>query len=264
MHARPDMHSSHAPAVVDDPHTPGLVRTLGMWDVTAITAGTILGSAIFVAAAFVPRAVPHPALALLLWVGGGLIVIVGTLTYAELGTMFPGPGGQYIYIKQAFGPLWGFLFGWTSLLAIQAGSNAYLGVAFGEYLGAFLPFFSSTHTIASIPLGPWMWKPNTAQLAGMTAIAVLSTVNYFGTGQGASVQGALTAITLLSVAGLIGFGLLAPATASPEWTAPLPSGNLFMAWAWRSRRSSAASMAGTRRRSAPVRSNVPSAIFHSA
>jgi basic amino acid/polyamine antiporter, APA family len=229
MHARRDMHSSHAPAVVDDSHAPGLVRTLGLWDVTTITAGTILGSAIFVAAAFVPRAVPHPALALLLWVAGGLIVIVGALTYAELGTMFPGPGGQYIYIKQAFGPLWGFLFGWTSLLAIQAGSNAYLGVAFGEYLGAFLPFFSSTHTIASIPLGPWMWKPNTAQLAGMTAIAVLSTVNYFGTRQGASVQGALTAIKLLSVAGLIGFGLLAPATASPEWTAPLPSGNLFMA-----------------------------------
>jgi APA family basic amino acid/polyamine antiporter len=215
--------------MVDDPHTRGLARTLGLWDVTAITAGTILGSAIFVAAAFVPRAVPHPALALLLWVAGGLIVIAGTLTYAELGTMFPGPGGQYHYIKQAFGPLWGFLFGWTSLLAIQAGANAYLGVAFGEYLGAFLPFFSSTHTIASIPLGPWMWKPNTAQFAGMTAIAALSTVNYFGTRQGASVQGALTAIKLLSVAGLIGFGLLAPATASPDWTAPLPTGNLFTA-----------------------------------
>ena len=67
--------------------------------------------------------------------------------------MFPEAGGQYHYIKQAFGPLWGFLFGWTSLLAIQAGANAYLGVAFGEYLGAFMPFFSSTHVIASIPVG---------------------------------------------------------------------------------------------------------------
>ncbi len=176
-----------------------------------------------------PRAVPHPTLALLLWGAGGLIVIAGALTYAELGAMFPESGGQYNYIKQAFGPLWGFLFGWTSLLAIQAGANAYLGVAFGEYLGAFLPFFSSTHTIASIPIGPWMWEPNTAQLAGMTAIAVLSTVNYFGTKQGASVQGALTAIKLLSVAGLIGFGLLAPANVSPDWTAPLPSGNLLTA-----------------------------------
>ena len=139
------------------------------------------------------------------------------------------PGGQYQYLKQAFGPLWGFLFGWTSFLAIQAGANAYLGVAFGEYLGAFIPFFSSTHTIASIPVGPWTWEPNTAQLAGVSAIAVLSTVNYFGTKQGARVQGGLTAIKLLSVAGLIGFGLLAPANVSPDWTAPLPAGNLLTA-----------------------------------
>ena len=217
------------PAAVEEPESRGLVRTLGLWDVTAITAGTILGSAIFLAAAFVPRAVPHPTLALLLWVTGGLIAIAGALTYAELGTMFPEAGGQYQYIKQAFGPLWGFLFGWTSLLAIQAGANAYLGVAFGEYLGAFMPFFSSTHAIASIPMGPWTWEPNTVQLAGVSAIAVLSTVNYFGTRQGARVQGALTAIKLLSVAGLIGFGLLAPARVSPDWTAPLPAGNLLAA-----------------------------------
>ena len=183
----------------------------------------------FVAAAFVPREVPHPTLALLLWVAGGLIAIAGALTYAELGTMFPEAGGQYHYLKQAFGPLWGFLFGWTSLLAIQAGANAYLGVAFGEYLGAFVPFFSSTHAIASIPVGPWTWEPNTAQLAGVSAIAVLSAVNYFGTKQGARVQGSLTAIKLLSVAGLIGFGLLAPAKVSPDWTAPLPPGNLLAA-----------------------------------
>ena len=212
-----------------EPGSPGLVRTLGLWDVTAITAGTILGSAIFVAAAFVPREMPHPTVALLLWLAGGLITIAGALTYAELGTMFPKAGGQYEYLKGAFGPLWGFLFGWTSLIAIQAGANAYLGVAFGEYLGAFLPFFSSTHTVASIPVGPWTWQPNTTQLAGVSAIAVLSIVNYFGTRQGAAVQGTLTAIKLLSVAGLIGFGLLAPPKVSPEWTAPLPSGNVLAA-----------------------------------
>lgn len=119
---------------VEAPQSPGLVRTLGLWDVTAVTAGTILGSAIFIAAAFVPRAVPHPTLALLIWVIGGLI-----------------------------------------------------------------------------------------------AIAVLSTVNYFGAKQGSTVQGALTAIKLLSVAGLIGFGLLAPANVAPDWTAPLPPGNLVAA-----------------------------------
>src|SRR6476646_8816591 len=177
--------------VVQTPESAGLTRALGLWEVTTITAGTIVGSAIFVAAAFVPRAVPHPTLVLLAWVVGGLIVIAGALSYAELGTMFPEAGGQYHYLKQAFGPLWGFLFGWTSLLAIQAGPVAYLGVAFGEYLGAFVPFFSSTHTIASIALGPWRWEPNTAQLAGVSAIAVLSAVNYIGTKQGAAVQGTL-------------------------------------------------------------------------
>ena len=212
---------------VEEGESRGLVRTLGLWDVTAITAGTILGSAIFLAAAFVPREVPHATLALLLWTTGGLIAIAGDLTYAELGTMFPGPGGQYQDLKQAFGPLWGFLFGWTSLFAIQAGANAYLGVAFGDYLGAFIPFFSSSHAIASIPIGPWTFEPNTAQLAGVSAIAVLSTVNYFGTRQGATVQATLTVIKLLSVGGLIGFGLLAPANVSPDWTAPLPTGHLL-------------------------------------
>lgn len=221
------MISAQASPAVAQPESRGLVRTLGLWDVTAITAGTILGSAIFLAAAFVPREVPHPTLALLIWVIGGLIVMTGALTYAELGTMFPEAGGQYEYLRQAFGPLWGFLFGWTSLVAIQAGANAYLGVALGEYLGAFVPFVSTSHILASIPLGPWTWAPNTAQLAGMSAIAALSIVNYFGTQQGARVQGVLTAIKLLSVGGLIGFGLLAPARVSPDWTAPLPTGHLL-------------------------------------
>ena len=225
---------NHPPAAVKDhvsaePTSPGLTRALGLWDVTTITAGTILGSAIFVAAAFVPREVPHPTLVMLIWVAGGLIAIAGALSYAELGTMFPEAGGQYHYLKQAFGPLWGFLFAWTSLLAIQAGPIAYLGVAFGDYLGAFVPFFSSGHKIASIPLGPWTWEPNTAQLAGVSAIAVLSAVNYFGTRQGATVQGVLTGIKLLSVAGLIGFGLMTPANVSVDWTAPLPPGNLLAA-----------------------------------
>ena len=168
---------------------------------------------------------PHVSAAAL--ATGGLIAIAGALTYAELGTMFPGPGGQYQYLKQAFGPLWGFLFGWTSLIAIQSGANAYLGMAFGEYLGAFIPFFSSTRVIASIPGGAWTWAPNTVQLAGVSAIAVLSAVN--STKQGARVQGTLTAIKLLSVAGLIGFGLLAPAKVAPDWTGPLPTGNLLAA-----------------------------------
>lgn len=224
------------PATVDGTTTvssgsPGLVRTLGLWDVTTITAGNILGSAIFLAAAFVPREMPHASLVLLLWIAGGLVTVAGALCYSELGAMFPETGGQYLYLREAFGPLWGFLFGWTSMLAIQAGGVAFLAAAFGEYLGAFVPAVASSHVIASIPLGPLTWQPTTAQLAGLLAIAALSAVNYVGTKEGAAVQGFLTTVKLLSLAGLIAFGLMAPARVSPDWTAPLPAGNLLAAMA---------------------------------
>jgi APA family basic amino acid/polyamine antiporter len=217
--------------------------------VTTITAGTILGSAIFVAAAFVPREVPHPALVMLLWIGGGLIAIAGALTYAELGTMFPEAGGQYHYLKQAFGPLWGFLFGWTSLLAIQAGPVAYLGVAFGEYLGVFVPFFSSGSAIASVPLGPWTWEPNTAQLAGVAAIALLAVVNYFGAKEGARVQGILTDSSALAWLPLRTSRSIGPHRCQ--------RGTCWRRWGWPWWRCSAASTGGTRQRCLPVRSVVP-------
>jgi APA family basic amino acid/polyamine antiporter len=209
----------------------GLDRSLGLWDVTTITIGSIVGSAIFLAAAFVPREVPQPTLVLLLWIAGGAISVAGALCYAELGAMFPEAGGQYHYLKQSFGPLWGFLFGWTSLLAIQSGGIAFLGVAFGSYLGAFFPFFSPTHVVASIPVGLWTWEPSTAQIAGGLAIAVLSAVNYVGTKEGAAVQGFLSAMKLLSLGGLILFGLIAPARVTVDWVAPLPHANVWTAMA---------------------------------
>jgi APA family basic amino acid/polyamine antiporter len=186
-----------------------------------------MGSAIFLAAAFVPRSVPHPSLVLMIWTVGGLISVAGALTYAELGTMYPEAGGQYQYLKQAFGPLPSFLFGWISILAIQSGGAAYLGVAFGEYLGVFIPFFSSKNVLASVAIGPWLWQPTTAQLAGVTAVGVLSAVNYFGAKEGARTQTIFTIIKVASLVGLIAIGLAAPAKASPDWTAPLPSGNLL-------------------------------------
>ena len=242
----------------------GLTRALGLWDVTTITAGTILGSAIFVAAAFVPREVPHPTLVLLVWVAGGLIAIAGALSYAELGTMFPEAGGQYHYLKQAFGPLWGFLFGWTSLLAIQAGPVAYLGVAFGDYLGAFVPFFSSKHVIASIALGPWTWEPNTAQLAGVFRD-----------------RGVVGRELLRDEAGRDGPGISdgdqTPVGGRPDrfrpdarrptsrWIGPrrCRRGTSWLPWGSQWWRSSATSTDGTKRRSPPVRSGAPSGISRS-
>jgi APA family basic amino acid/polyamine antiporter len=119
---------------------PQLVRGLGVWDVALITFGTLVGSAIFIAAGIVPREMPQPAIMMGLWLLGGLLSIAGVLTYAELGTMFPEAGGAYHYLKAAYGPLSGFLFGWTAFLVTQNGAIAFLAVASAERLGYFLPF----------------------------------------------------------------------------------------------------------------------------
>src|SRR5262245_66466473 len=98
------------------------------------------------------RALPHAGLILLLWVVGGLLTLAGALTYAELGAMFPKAGGQYHFLKEAYGPLWGFLFGWASFLVIMSGGIATLAVGFGEYLGSFLPFFSTRNILLALPV----------------------------------------------------------------------------------------------------------------
>lgn len=208
---------------------PSLVRRLGPWDGTLITIGSVLGSAIFIAAADVPRAVPHAGLVLLLWVLGGLLTIAGALTYAELGAMFPRAGGQYHFLKEAYGPFWGFLFGWASFLIIMSGGLAALAAGFGEYLGSFVPFFSTGNVLLELPVGPWRWAANGGQLAGGLALAFLTAVNYFGVKQGAVFQNVVTLLKVGSIVVLAVGGLVVPAHARPDLFAPLPSGGLLAA-----------------------------------
>jgi APA family basic amino acid/polyamine antiporter len=99
------------------------VRGLGARDVSFLTFSSVVGSAIFIAAAIAPREVPQPAVMMGLWTLAGLLTLAGAVTYAELGTMYPEAGGQYHYLKAAYGPLYGFLFGWTSFLVMQAGRS---------------------------------------------------------------------------------------------------------------------------------------------
>jgi APA family basic amino acid/polyamine antiporter len=182
---------------------PKLLRGLGTWDVSLITFSTIVGSAIFIAASIVPRAAPDPTIIILLWAVGGLITLAGVFTYAELGTMFPEAGGLYQFLKQAYGPLWGFLFGWTSFLVIQTGAIAYLAVAAGQGLGEFWP---------ALGIGG-------GKLAGAALIVMITLVNYFGLQAGAGLQNAIAAVKVLALLALIAFGLAAtPATvtAAPQ------------------------------------------------
>jgi APA family basic amino acid/polyamine antiporter len=198
---------------------PGLLRALGDRDIALITIGAVLGSAIFIAAADVPRAVPHPWLVLLLWTAGGLVTIAGALTYAELGAMFPRAGGQYQYLKEAYGPLWGFLFGWASFLVVMSGGIASLAVAFGEYLGSFVPFFSTANTLLAVG----GWRATGGQLAAALAIAGLTAVNYVGVKEGAGVQNAVTVAKLGALFAIVGLGLVLPTPLDTDWTPALAS-----------------------------------------
>jgi APA family basic amino acid/polyamine antiporter len=203
-----------------------LVRGLTAWDGALITVGSVLGTGIFITTGDIARALPHAGLILLLWVLGGALTLAGALSYAELGAMFPRAGGQYHFLKEAYGPLWGFLFGWASFLVIMSGGIATLAVGFGEYLGVFLPFFSTRHLLFSLPLGPITWAVSGGQLAGALAIALLSAVNYLGLREGAGLQNAVTVVKISSLLGLAGLGLLAQAPARPELLAPLPAAGI--------------------------------------
>src|SRR5262245_10713653 len=131
----------------------GLERGLGVGDAALVSVGSVLGTAIFITPADVARVLPHAGLMLLAWVLGGLITLAGTLTYAELGALFPRAGGQYQFLKEAYGRFFGFLFGWVAFCVIMCGGLAAIAVGFGEYLGAFLPFFSTGHTLLTLSLG---------------------------------------------------------------------------------------------------------------
>jgi APA family basic amino acid/polyamine antiporter len=214
---------------------PGLVRGLGTWDGALLTVGSIVGTGIFLTTSDMARVLPHPGLILLVWLGGGLLTLAGALTYGELGVLFPRAGGIYHFLKEAYGPVWGFLFGWASFLVIMSGGMAALGVAFGEYLGSFLPFFSTRHILLAAPVGSWTWTVSGGQLAAVLAILILSAINHVGLAAGAGVQNALTAIKIGSIVAFVVFGLTRSAPAAPHLTAPLgplgmPAGGLLTAF----------------------------------
>jgi APA family basic amino acid/polyamine antiporter len=201
---------------------PDLLRALGTWDGALITVGSVVGSAIFLTTSDVARVLPHAGLIVLVWAVGGLLTVAGALTYAELGAMFPRAGGQYHFLKEAYGPLWAFLFGWASFLVIMSGGIATLGVGFGEYLGSFVPFFSTGHILFAAPIGPWRWTVSGGQLAAVLAIALLTAVNYVGLKEGAWTQNVVTILKIGAIAVLVVFGLAVPAPARPDLLAPLP------------------------------------------
>lgn len=208
---------------------PTLVRALGTWDTALITVGSVVGSAIFIAASDVARALPHPALILGAWLLGGVLTLAGAFTYGELGALFPRAGGQYHYLKEAYGTFWGFLFGWTSFLVIMTGGLAALAAGFGEYTGVFVPFFSTQHVITSLTLPFGNWSLNGGQVAGVLALVLLTVINVVGLRAGTGLQNLFTLVKIGSIVALALLGLLLPTPQQPDFDAALPSGNLLPA-----------------------------------
>ncbi len=179
--------------------------------------GSMIGSGIFIVSAEIGREVDSPALLIAAWAVAGFMTIVAALSYGELAAMMPRAGGQYIYLREALGPLWGFLYGWTLFLVIQTGTIAAVGVAFGKFLGVFFPSISSTHWILHlwkvppIPLGPMVLGNmevgiNTQNLAAILLVICLSIVNIFGLKTGAFIQNVFTTAKVAALLGLAFLG----------------------------------------------------------
>jgi len=193
---------------------PRLTQSLGLFSSTAIVIGSMIGSGIFIVDADIARGTDSPALYLAAWVITALMTMIGALSYGELAAMMPKAGGQYVYLREALGPMWGFLFGWTLFLVIQTGTIAAVCVAFGKFLGVFFPSISATHWlwhIAHVPalrvgpmvLGNMEIGVNTANLVAVAIVVFLAVVNIFGVRLGALIQNVFTSAKALALGALI-------------------------------------------------------------
>src|ERR1700726_5170167 len=181
-----------------------LHRSLGLFDSTMIVAGSMIGSGIFIVAGEMAREVGSSGWLMVAWVIAGMLTLAAALSYGELAAMMPHAGGQYVYLREALGPLWGFLYGWTLFLVIQTGTIAAVGVAFGKFFGVFFPAISSSHWILHlwkvppIRIGPMVLGNmdvgiNTQNLVAILLVIFLSVVNIFGLRTGALIQNVFTA-----------------------------------------------------------------------
>jgi APA family basic amino acid/polyamine antiporter len=240
----------------------GFEQRLGLFDATMLVAGTMIGSGIFIVSADIARDVGSAGWLLLVWGLTGVMTIIGGLSYAELAAMMPRAGGQYVYLREAYSPLWGFLYGWTSFLVIQTGTIAAVAVAFAKFLGVLMPELGTSNFLGHgtqlnihIPLPvPWMDKPLTlferkeftissGQLVAVVTILLLTFWNTLGIREGKWIQNVFTVSKTFALIALIVVGLTVAANSqaieqnfSDLWsgiteTKQFNEVNKFMPWA---------------------------------
>ena len=199
----------------------GLIRAIGLGSAVLIVVGTVIGSGIFLTTGGMAALIPSASLLLLAWVLGGVLSIAGGLTYAEMGAMFPRSGGVYVFLREAYGPLPAFLYGWSSLLVVISGSIAAVAVGFAEYLSYFVPVFSTSNVVLALPV-PWgTFSISAGQLVAAASIAVLGAVNYVGVRSGNMLNVVLTAAKVAALAAIPIMALIGGAV-QPAFTPIVP------------------------------------------
>jgi APA family basic amino acid/polyamine antiporter len=201
-------------------------RGLGLFDATMVVVGSMIGSGIFIVSADIARLVGSPGWLLAAWVTTGVLTLTAALSYGELAAMMPRAGGQYVYLREAFSPLWGFLYGWTLFLVIQTGTIAAVGVAFARFLGVLWPAIGENqYLIAPIHLSVgYALSLSTAQLVAVALIALLTWTNTRGIEYGRLVQNVFTVAKTGALAALILAGLVL------GWNATAVSANFGDLW----------------------------------
>ena len=185
------------------------IRGLGLLDSTMLVAGSMIGSGIFIVSSIIARQVGSPGWLLVVWIVTGLLTLTAALSYGELAAMMPKAGGQYVYLREAFSPLWGFLYGWTLFLVIQTGTIAAVAVGFARYTGVLLPWVSeSNYLIAPIRFGGYALSLSTAQLVGLALIGFLTFTNTRGLEVGKLVQNVFTTAKTGALIALIVLGII--------------------------------------------------------
>jgi APA family basic amino acid/polyamine antiporter len=198
-----------AATAATDPGAPHFKREMSLFDAMMIVMGAMIGSGIFIVSADIARTVGSPGLLLIVWLVTGLVTVIGALSYGELAGMMPQAGGLYVYLREAYNPLIGFLYGWTTFLVIQTGTIAAICVAFAKFTGLLIPWFSEKHVLLAV-LG---LKITAAQLMAIACIIVLTALNMRGLRTGKMIQGVFTVTKTVALAGLILLGFVVGANA---------------------------------------------------
>ncbi len=205
------MANSTAPAAV--PATTldtEFTRGLGLYDSTMVVIGSMIGSGIFIVSADMARNIGSPGWLLVAWIVTGLLTVIGALSYGELAAMMPRAGGQYVYLREAFSPLWGFLYGWTLFMVIQTGTIAAVGVGFARYFGVLVPWIADDrYLIPPVHLSStYAIALSTTQLVGIVMIGLLTWTNTRGLEYGRIVQNVFTTAKTGALLGLVIAGIL--------------------------------------------------------